>query len=267
MTIFVICVGSSLLSKATDVTKTKAHIQDEMNKKIKDIDHQIAIKMELQAHISARNIHYLCVIKKPKGSGYYSPKKCGISAIIPTKAVSMITGNISMFVSPGVSASSASGSSSTSLQAQIDMDEDFVADADIMAASVMAEAMPSTSAHDSTLAHVHNSDTKTDITEEQVSALMKLVSISELENVTGTSDGGDNDDEQVTHDQALGILEWEPVQEQQISINDEGGINVVNDDIQHANVDEEINVSSGWNKETCRRKANVSKVRRKIFDS
>ena len=62
----------------------------------------------------------------------------------------MMTGNISMSVSPGVSASSASGSSSTSLQAQIDVDEDFVTDADLIAASVMSEAMPSTSAHDST---------------------------------------------------------------------------------------------------------------------
>ena len=113
---------------------------------------------------------------------------------------------------------------------------------------------------------VHNSDTKTDITEEQqVSAQMELVSISELENVTGTSDSGDNDDEQVTHDQVLGILEREPVQEQQISIDAEGGINVVNDDMQHANVDEEINVSSGWNKETCRRKANVGKVKEKYL--
>ena len=47
-----------------------------------------------------------------------------------------------MSVSPGVSASSASGSSSTSPQAQIDMD------ADLIAASVIGEAMPSTS-------HVH----------------------------------------------------------------------------------------------------------------
>ena len=53
-----------------------------------------------------------------------------------------------MSMSPGVSASSASGSSSTSVQAQIDVDEDFVADADLIAASVMGEAMPSTS-------HVH----------------------------------------------------------------------------------------------------------------
>ena len=59
-----------------------------------------------------------------------------------------MTGNISMCVSPGVSASSASASSSTSVQAKIDVDEDFVADADLIAASVMGEAIPSTS-------HVH----------------------------------------------------------------------------------------------------------------
>ena len=46
-----------------------------------------------------------------------------------------------------------------------------------------------------------------------------------------------------------------------------GGINVVNDNMQHANVDEETNVSFGQNKETCRRKATVGKVKRKIFDS
>ena len=46
-----------------------------------------------------------------------------------------------------------------------------------------------------------------------------------------------------------------------------GGINVVNDDMQHANVNQEINVSSGGNKQTRRRKANVGKVKRKIFDS
>ena len=262
------CMLLKLKEEIDALSKTKAHIQDEMNKKIKDIDQKIAIKMDLQAQISARNIHYLHVIEKTKDSGYYSPKKCGISTITPTKAVSTMTGNISMSVSPGVSAYSASGSSSMSLQAQIDLDEDFVADAYLIAASVMGEAMPSTSVHDSTLAHVHNSDTKTDIAEEQqVVAPMELVSISELENVTGTSDGGDNDDEQVTHDQVLGILEQEPVQEQQISIDAEGGINVVNDDVQHANVDEEINVSAGQNKETLRRKANVGKVRRKIFDS
>ena len=255
-----------------------------MNKKIKDIDHKIAMKMELQAQISARNIRYLCVIEKTKGSGYYFPIKHGVSAIIPTKAASMMTGNISMCVSPGVSASSASASSSTSMQAQIDVDEDFVADADLIAASVMGEAMPSTShdhlmnssvdgisifqtkiLDDSTLADVANSDTKTDIVvEQQVVAPMESVSINELENVTCTDDGADNDDEHVTHDQALGILEEEPVQEQQISTNGEGGINVFNDDMQHANVDQEINVSSDGNKQTCRRKANVGKVKRKI---
>ena len=30
------------------LSKTKVHIQDEMNKKIKDIDHKIAIKMEFR---------------------------------------------------------------------------------------------------------------------------------------------------------------------------------------------------------------------------
>ena len=150
------------------------------------------------------------------------------------------------------------------------MDEDFVADVNLIAASVMGEAMPSTShthitnslgdgisivqakiLDDSTLAHVSNSDTKTDV---------ESVSISELENVTCTEDGADKDDEHVTHDQALGILELEPVQEQQISTDGEGGINDVDDDMQHANVDQEVNVSSGGNKQTSRRKANVGNV-------
>ena len=242
--------------------------------------------MELQAQISARNIRYLHVIEKTKGSGYYSQKKCGISAITPTKAASTMTRNISMCVSPDVSASSASASSSTSMQAQIDMDEDFVVDANLIAASVMGEAMPSTShvhlmnssvdgisivqakiSDDSTLAHVVNSDTKTDIVaEQQVVAPIQSVSTSELENVTCIDDGADNDGEHVTHDQALGILEQEPVQEQQISTGGEGGINVVNDVMQHANVNQEINVSSSGNKQTCRRKANVGK-NKKIFDS
>ena len=52
---------------------------------------------------------------------------------------------------------------------------------------------------------------------QQVIAPMESVSISELENVTCTDDGADNDDEHVTHDQALGILEQEPVQEQHIN--------------------------------------------------
>ena len=122
------------------------------------------------------------------------------------------------------------------MQAQIDVDEDFVADVDLIAASVMDEAMPSTShvhitnnsgdgisivqakiLDDSTLTHVPNNDTKTDImAEQQVVAPIESVSISELENVTCTDDGADND-EHVTHDQALGILEEEPVQEQDIN--------------------------------------------------
>ena len=88
-----------------------------------------------------------------------------------------------------------------------------------------------------------------------------------MQNVTCTSDGGDNDDEHVTHEQALGILEQEPVEEQQMPIDAEGGINVVSDDMQHANVDEETSVSIGRNKETCRRKSTVGKDKRKIFDS
>ena len=105
------------------------------------------------------------------------------------------------------------------------------------------------------------------MTEKQVVAPIESVSISELENVTCTDDGADNDDKYVSHDQALCMLEQKPVQEQQISTNGEGGINVVNDDMQHANVNQEINVSSGWNKQTHRRKANVGKVKRKIFNS
>ena len=68
------CMLLKLKEEIDALSKTKAHIQDEMNKKIKDIDHKIAIKMELQAQILARNIYYLCVIEKTKGSGYYSPK-------------------------------------------------------------------------------------------------------------------------------------------------------------------------------------------------
>ena len=93
------CMVLKLKEEIDALTKTKAHIQDEMNKKIKDIDHKIAIKMELQAQISARNICYLCVIEKTKGNGYYSPKKCGINVITPTKAASTMTGNISVCVS------------------------------------------------------------------------------------------------------------------------------------------------------------------------
>ena len=105
------CILLKLNEEIDALSKTKAHIQDEMSKKIKDIDHKIAIKMELQAQILVRNICYLFVIEKTKGSGYYSPQKCGISAITPTKAASMMTGNILMCVSPDVSASSASASS------------------------------------------------------------------------------------------------------------------------------------------------------------
>ena len=127
--------------------------------------------------------------------------------------------------------------------------------------------IPSTSGHDSTFACVDNPDTKSDIAEKQVIAATEPIFISELENVTCASDGGDNDDEHVTHEQALGILEQEPVEEQQMPINAEVGINVLNDDMQHGNVDEEKNVSIGWSKETCMRKSTVGNVKRKIFDS
>ena len=231
------CMLLKLKEEIDALSKTKAHIQNELNKKIKDIDNKIAMKMELQAQISARNIRYLRVFKKTKGSGYYSPKKHDNSSTTPTKALSVVTGNTSISVSPGVSAFPASGSSPTSLQAQ-DIDEDFVGDADLIAASIIGEAIPSTSAHDSTFACVGNPDTKTDIAEKQQAiAPTESVSISELENVTCTSDGGDNGDEHVTHEQPLGILEQEPVEEQQIPIDAEGGINVVNDEMQHANVD------------------------------
>ena len=172
------------------------------------------------------------------------------------------------------------------------MDEEFVADVDLIAASVIDETVPPTShAHlmnnsddtisivqdeipdDSTLVHNPNSDIKSDITgEEQVVAPMGSVSINELQNVTGCDDDGDNNDEHVTHDQAIDILEqepvpeqqistnaegdkhvtheqaidtleWKPVPKQQISTNAEGGIDVVNDNMEHANVDQEMNVS------------------------
>ena len=221
-----------------------------------------------------------------------------------------------MSVSSIVSASSASSSSSTSVQAPIDVDEDFVADADLIAASVIDETIPSTSyAHltntsgdaistvqdeipdDSTLVHDPNSDIKNNITgEEQVVASMVSVSINELQNVTGHDDDGDNDDEQVTHDQAIDILEWgpvpeqqistnaegdenvthdqvidilewEPVPKQQISTNTEGQIDVLNDNMEHANIDQEMNVSCSENTETYRSRANVGKVKRKIFNN
>ena len=65
--------------------KQKHIFRMKLTKKIKDIDHKIAIKMELQAQISARNIRYLRVIEKTKGSGYYSPKKHGASPITPSR--------------------------------------------------------------------------------------------------------------------------------------------------------------------------------------
>ena len=43
--------------------------------KLKDFDHEFSVKMDLQAKVSARNIRYLSVIEKTKGSGYYSPQK------------------------------------------------------------------------------------------------------------------------------------------------------------------------------------------------
>ena len=96
---------------------------------------------------------------------------------------------------------------------------------------------------------------------------MGSVSINELQNVTGHDDDGDNNDEHVIDDQATDILEWEPVPEQQISTNAEGGIDVVNDNMEHANVDQEMNVSCSENTETHRRRANVGKVKRKIFNN
>ena len=66
------CMLLKLKDEIDALSKTKAHIQDEMNNKIKNIDHKIAIKMELQAQILARNIRYLRVNEKTKGSGYYS---------------------------------------------------------------------------------------------------------------------------------------------------------------------------------------------------
>ena len=72
------CMLLKLKVKTDALSKTKAHIQDEMNQKIKDIDHKIAMKMELQAQILARNTRYLHVIEKTKGSGYYSPKNMAL---------------------------------------------------------------------------------------------------------------------------------------------------------------------------------------------
>ena len=95
---------------------------------------------------------------------------------------------------------------------------------------------------------------------------MGSVSINELQSVTGHDDDGDNDDEHVTHDQAIDILEREPVPKQQILTNAEGGIDVLNDNMEHANVDQEMNASCSENTETHRR-ANVGKVKRKIFNN
>ena len=79
------CMFLNLKEEIDTLCKTKAHIQDDMNKKIKDIDHKIAIKMELQAQISVRNIRYLHVIEKTKGSRYYSPKN---GALVPSQQLS-----------------------------------------------------------------------------------------------------------------------------------------------------------------------------------
>ena len=53
------CMLLKLKEEIDALSKTKAHIQDELNTKIKDIDNKIAMKMEFQAQISARNIWYL----------------------------------------------------------------------------------------------------------------------------------------------------------------------------------------------------------------
>ena len=54
-----LCMPLKLKEEIDVLSKTKVHIQDELNKKIKNIDNKIAMKMELQAQISARNIRYL----------------------------------------------------------------------------------------------------------------------------------------------------------------------------------------------------------------
>ena len=51
-----------LKEQINTLMKTKSHIQDQMNKKIKDIDHKISIMMEFQAKISA------CYIGLPNGN-------------------------------------------------------------------------------------------------------------------------------------------------------------------------------------------------------
>ena len=53
------CMLLKLKEEIDALSKTKAHIQDELNKNIKDIDNKIAMKMELQTQISVRNIWYI----------------------------------------------------------------------------------------------------------------------------------------------------------------------------------------------------------------
>ena len=69
------CMLLKLKEEIDALSKTKAHIQDELNKKIKGIDHKIAMKMELQARISARNICYLREIEKNKKQWLLLSKK------------------------------------------------------------------------------------------------------------------------------------------------------------------------------------------------
>ena len=75
------CLLLKLKEEIDALSKTKAHIQDELNKKIKDIDNKIAMKMELQAQISARNIRYLQVIEK-KGHWLLLSKK-NVALVLP----------------------------------------------------------------------------------------------------------------------------------------------------------------------------------------
>ena len=42
------CMLLKFKEEIDTLSKTKAHIQDEMNKEIKDLDYKIAIKMELR---------------------------------------------------------------------------------------------------------------------------------------------------------------------------------------------------------------------------
>ena len=50
------CMLLKLKEEIDALPKTKAHIQDELKNKIKYIDNKIAMEMELQVQISARNI-------------------------------------------------------------------------------------------------------------------------------------------------------------------------------------------------------------------